>query len=118
MHAGGAPLLLNYAQRDAKNSRREQSWFWLAQINSPGIEQQALSVLEGKSKEASASVRRQIVFALSQLKAPRAAAALVQVVEKRSLAIATRKEALFWLGQIDDDAGVQYLDRVLSANRR
>jgi HEAT repeats len=115
MHNGGAPLLMNYALHDANSTVREQGWFWLAQINAAGIEQQALSVLQDAAKERSSSVRRQIVFALSQLQAPRAAAALMQVIEQQNVALATRKEALFWLGQIDDAAGVQYLDQVLSA---
>jgi hypothetical protein len=118
MHSGGAPLLMRFAQHDANSTVREQSWFWLAQINAVGIEQPALLALQDDAKERSSSVRRQIVFALSQLQAPRAAAALMQVVQQQNLALATRKEALFWLGQIDDAAGVQYLDQVLSAGGR
>jgi hypothetical protein len=118
MHSGGAALLMHHAQHDANSTVREQSWFWLAQINAAGMEQKALGTLQDTAKERASSVRRQIVFALSQLQAPRAAAALMQLVEQQNVALETRKEALFWLGQIDDPAGVQYLDQVLSAGGR
>ncbi len=114
MHNGAAPILLALAKGDAAAGIRRQSWFWLSQINATDLEREALLALR-----ADTPARRDgkgIIFALSQLQAPRAGSVLIAIVEDKKLAIKLRKEALFWLGQIEGDQGLNYLDRMLSSH--
>ena len=67
------------------------------------------------AQNAARNERNAIIFALSQLKAPRAGNALIAIVEDLKLGLAIRKEALFWLGQMEGDQGLDYLDRVLGS---
>ena len=116
VHAGAAPTLFNLAKHDAAAGIRRQSWFWLSQINTPELEREAMQALRAPLQARVRSEDNAIIFALSQLQAPRAGSALIAIVEDLKLGIAIRKQALFWLGQIDGDQGLNYLDRVLSAD--
>ena len=115
MHEGAAPLLFTIAKQDAVPGIRRQSWFWLSQINAVNLEREAMLALCLDSQNVARNERNAIIFALSQLKAPRAGNALIQVVEDLKLGLAIRKEALFWLGQMEGDQGLDYLDRMLSS---
>ena len=114
MHTGAAPILFSLAKRDAAAGIRRQSWFWLSQINASDLEREAMLALRVDPPARTES--NAIVFAVSQLQAPRAGAALIAIVEDTKLAIKVRKEALFWLGQLEGEQGLNYLDRVLGAD--
>jgi HEAT repeat protein len=57
------------------------------------------------------------VFALSQLPTTRAIAALKTLVES-SRSREVRREALFWLAQVDDDAVLPVFDALLDSGNR
>lgn len=114
MHKGGAATLFNLAKQDLSAGIRRQSWFWLSQINAPDLEREAMLALHDDGINRASSESNAIIFALSQLQAPRAGSVLIAIVEDVKLALAVRKEALFWLGQLEGDQGLNYLDRMLS----
>ena len=114
MHNGAAPILFALAKRDTAAGIRRQSWFWLSQINATDLEREAMLALRVDPPARSES--NAIIFALSQLQAPRAGTALIAIVEDKKLTIKLRKEALFWLGQLEGDQGLNYLDRMLGSH--
>ncbi len=112
MHRGAEPVLFTLAKQDSVPTIRRQSWFWLSQINAVNLEQEAMLALQAAPK----NEHNAIIFALSQLQAPRAGVALIKIVQDLKLRLAIRKKALFWLGQLEGDQGVDYLDRILSSD--
>jgi hypothetical protein len=103
-------LVLRQARTDAAEEVRSQAWFWLVQSGDARAESELTTALRA---EQSQQVRHQAIFALSQLPDGRGAPALITVIEDRKLGIEDRKQALFWLGQSENDEAIAYLDRVL-----
>jgi HEAT repeats len=105
-------LLASWALRGGDPALRKESMFWLAQAAYPETEATLQQVL---AQERDGDVREQAIFALSQLPAARASAALIDLVDDARGHRADRKRALFWLAQSDDDAAFVYLDERLQA---
>ncbi len=105
-------LLIKQGQQDRSAKVRAQAWFWLAQVGDAQAEPAIRAALKAESSK---EVRHQAVFALSQLPDERGVKALIALLEDRSLPLADRKQALFWLGQSEDDAAQAYLAQVLAA---
>ena len=103
-------VLIGQAKADPSAKVRSQAWFWLAQTGAPETESAIAAALVAEDK---VSVRHQAIFALAQLPKSRNVKALIRVIEERSLAMEDRKQALFWLGQIDSPEALAYLDKVL-----
>ena len=115
MHEGAQLVLFSLAKHNAASGIRRQSWFWLSQINALNLEHEAMLALRLNTQKSAPNERNAIIFALSQLTAPRAGNALIAIVQDLKLDFAIRKEALFWLGQLEGDQGLDFLDRVLGA---
>jgi len=111
VHRGSAPTMIRLATTDANPRLRAQAWFWLSQVSAPQMEAAIKAALQ---TERDRHVREQAIFALSQLPAERAAKALAALIEDPSLPREDRKHALFWMGQIDSDFAVSYLDKLLT----
>jgi len=111
VHRGSAAGMIRLATSDADPRMRSQAWFWLSQVSA---EQTESAIGAALKTEGDRHVREQAIFALSQLPPERAGKALAAVIENPALAREDRKQALFWMGQIDSDFAVSYLDKLLT----
>jgi HEAT repeat protein len=105
--------LIEAGRGDASGKVRGQAWFWLAQTGTTRAESALQAAL---ASEKARNVREQIVFALSQLPAPRSTDALIELIERPGAARDLRERALFWLAQSDDERAYAWLDRRLGAS--
>ncbi len=104
--------LVAIAREHASVGLRGEALFWLAQIDSPlavGEIERALRV------ETSAEARDRAITALAQLPAERGTPALKALVMDKTLPRATRKQALFWLAQSDDEGAQHAADELFGA---
>jgi hypothetical protein len=62
-------------------------------------------------------LRKDAIFAMSQLQGERAVDALFAVLRNRQLPQGVREQALFWLAQSDSDRAFEYLDQLLAGGR-
>lgn len=104
--------LIRLASTDANAHVRGQGWFWLAKTESTATEPAIGSALR---KERDDEVRRQAIFALSQLPEERSTHALIEIAEDRSRSSEDRKQAIFWLAQSNAASAQSYLERILTA---
>jgi len=111
-----APATLRTLATDHPRARiRSEALFWLAQKPDP----QAEAILDQAMRnDPDEDVRRKAVFATSQLPAERAVPILRALVEAQSESRELRKEALFWLAQIDDEAVIPVFDDLLGLGTR
>jgi len=70
------------------------------------------SLGESAQNDPNAAIRKSAVFALSRLPADQAVPQLIQVAST-SKDVATRREAIFWLGQSKDPKALEYLEKVV-----
>ena len=106
-----AEALAALAREHDDADTRGESLFWISQRKSPASKRSCARL----DHDASPSVRKKAVFALSQLPRERAVPALREIVESdRPRAI--RKEALFWLAQTDDDEALPVFDELFAAS--
>lgn len=103
-------LLRETARADRRTAVRGEALFWLAQDEDPQTEALARDALsEGRSRD----LREKAVFALSQLPAGRAIPALEALARDRGQDARTRRDALFWLAQQQDDEALAVFDELL-----
>ncbi len=103
--------LIKLGKNDANADVRSQAWFWLAQT---GASESEAAIYTAIQNDKDHDVREEAVFALSQLPDQRALKALVEILENREFGRDERKQALFWLAQIDSDDAASYLQKILS----
>lgn len=113
-HGTSPPHLIRAATTDSRPRVRAQAWFWLSQTGAAETES---AVNAGLRKETNRHVREQAIFALSQLKGERGGRALVAVASDASLPREDRKQAVFWMSQVESDAAVAYLDKILEGRK-
>jgi hypothetical protein len=89
---------------------RGQALFWLAQRAGA---QSAGAIDEALARDPDTAVKRQAVFALSQLPADDGVPRLIDVARSHSNA-AVRKQAMFWLGQSGDPRAIAFFEEVLT----
>jgi HEAT repeat protein len=111
--SSAAATITRTAQDDRSPHIRGQALFWLAQMQAPDAAGAEGAIAAATEKDPDAGVRKQAVFALSQLHGGRAVPALLKVA-RGSRDAALRKEAFFWLAQSKDPAALAYLDKVLN----
>jgi len=111
--------LLDLAKSDASVEIRSKAQFWLAQTilkkadGGEGVDPRIPSTLgEQAANDPNASIRRSAVFALSRLPDGQGIPKLIQVAST-SKDIATRHEAIFWLGQSKDPQALAYLEKLV-----
>jgi hypothetical protein len=90
---------------------RRKALFWLTQLRGAAGRD---AVLEAMKHEQQASVRKHAVFALSQLPEPLASESLITMLKQAQTDRMLRKEALFWLAQMESPAALAYLTDVLN----
>lgn len=110
---GRVAALARLGREDADNEVRAQAWFWLAQADAEAVDSE---IYDAIVREPDEHVRHQAIFALAQLPEGRAVKTLALVIENRGLAEDDRKQALFWMAQLDSDPAMAYIDRLLSDN--
>ncbi|HZL29419.1 MAG TPA: HEAT repeat domain-containing protein [Acidobacteriaceae bacterium] len=110
--------LLDLAKNDAAPKVRSQAQFWLAQMVvrkfEGGLQDSRIahSLVDSAQNDPNAAMRKSAVFALSRLPAEQAVPELIQVASTSKDA-ATRREAIFWLGQSKDPKALEYLEKVV-----
>lgn len=109
---GAADSLRRMARHDARAELRGEALFWLAQDEDPRTEALARDALAAGG----GVLREKAVFALSQLPPERAIPALDALARDRSQDARTRREALFWLAQQDDDDALAVFDELLGGD--
>lgn len=109
-----AAELRQLATAHADADIRGEALFWLAQNKDAQVETIALAALRGEPSRRSVD---KAVFALSQLPAARAIPALRKLVES-DRPREVRKQALFWLAQVDDAAVLPVFDELLGGAPR
>jgi len=108
------PALRAIATDHLHAGTRSEALFWLAQTSDPQAEAILQQALRNDPDQA---VRRKAVFAISQLPAEHTVPILRGLVEQKSESRELRKEALFWLAQIDDAAVVPVFDDLLGIGK-
>lgn len=114
-NAGSArSVLRELARSDRRPAVRGEALFWLAQVKDAQAETLARAALADGSGKA---VRDKAIFALAQLPPERAIPALEALARDRTQAADTRREALFWLAQQDDDRALDVFDELLGGTQ-
>ncbi len=111
--------LLVAAKSDPTPKVRSQAYFWLAQIAGKKAEVAAEAdprILKTLGDEAqsdpNASIRKSAVFALSRLPEDQGVPKLIEVANS-SADLATRREAIFWLGRSKGPRALEYLEKIV-----
>jgi len=103
--------LVRAAHRNPSGHIRGQALFWLAQKTSHKIAAEAIE--NAIENDPETEVKRQAVFALSQMPAEEGVPRLIAVARtNRNREV--RKQAVFWLGQSRDPRALQFFEEVLS----
>lgn len=101
--------------RSLPRAVRSSALFWLGQEAADAVagELTGVALREDEDQE----VRNAAVFALSQRPADEAVPALMEVARTADHA-ETRRQAMFWLAQVDDDRVTDFFERVLLGRSR
>ncbi len=103
--------LVRAAHQNPSGHIRGQALFWLAQKTSRKIAAEAIE--NAIENDPETEVKRQAVFALSQMPAEEGVPRLIAVARtNRNREV--RKQAVFWLGQSRDPRALQFFEDVLS----
>ncbi len=111
-HAGeaGRRELVRIARSGGSPKQREQAIFWMGQLRIDDSRDDLLALIEdGESRR----IREQAIFSYAQSPAGDRLDVLIGVIEDRHRDLYDRKQALFWLAQADDGAGVDYIQELL-----
>jgi HEAT repeat protein len=104
-------FLINAAGKDKDREVRKQAIFWLGQKAG----QRTLEVLGNtvEQNDEDTEVQKQAVFAISQRKKDESVPMLIKIAKTHQKG-EVRKQALFWLGQIDDERALEVFKEILS----
>jgi HEAT repeat protein len=104
-------FLINVAGKDTDREARKQAIFWLGQKAG----QRSLEVLGStvERNDEDTEVQKQAVFAISQRKKDESVPMLIKIAKTHQKG-EVRKQALFWLGQIDDERALELFKEILS----
>lgn len=104
-------FLINLAGKDSDREVRKQAIFWIGQKAG----QRTLEVLGNtvEQNDEDTEVQKQAVFAISQRKKDEAVPMLIKIAKTHQKA-EVRKQALFWLGQIDDERALELFKEILT----
>jgi HEAT repeat protein len=99
-------ILLTAARTDPDPEVKEQAVFWLSQVESP----KALAALDSILRsDGSPEIREKALFALSQQDTPQAHKSLREFAGGNNLPPKLQEQAIFWLGQSQNDEDVAFL---------
>jgi HEAT repeat protein len=102
--------MLEAARPPAPSRLRRQALFWLSQAASRRAGQ---GIRDAVDQDPDLDVKKQAVFALSQLPADEGVPHLIRVARTHAQR-EVRKRAMFWLGQSDDARALAFFEEVLS----
>jgi HEAT repeat protein len=104
-------FLIQIAEKETDREVRKQAIFWLGQKAG----QRALEVLGStvEKTDEDTEVQNQAVFAISQRKKEESVPMLIKLAKTHPKP-EVRKQALFWLGQIDDERALELFKEILS----
>ena len=106
--------LKRIARKHSDERLRGEALFWLAERHDAEVESIGLASID---QDPSMAVRKRAIFAIAQLPADRAIDTLKRVIHSdRPREI--RREALFWLGQQDDDRALAEFDTIFGDGPR
>jgi len=105
--ATAGPVLRRIAMSTAPTELRENAVFWLGQSDDPQAVEFLIELARG-----SGPLAEKAVFGLSQHDSPEATQALKALVTDPNVTADVRENAIFWLGQSDDDDNVDFLREV------
>jgi hypothetical protein len=108
--AAASRALVNVARNHQTPKVRENALFWLSQRAGDSLAPAAIA--EAIEKDPDTGVRRQAVFALSQLPKDESVPKLIDVARNNRNA-AVRQQAMFWLGQSNDPRAIKFFEDVL-----
>ena len=109
------PVLLRIAKnQQVRNDTRKQAVFWLSQEAGEAATRGLAELVQDDDEDR--EIRKQAVFALSQLDNDRGVPELIKVARThRDPQI--RKNAIFWLGQSEDPRAIALFEELLTKNR-
>ena len=117
-HAAMEALLVE-VKEDASVKVRGKAQFWLAQMAAnkiqanAGVDPRIAATLGDEARnDPNASLRKSAVFALSRMPDDQGIPKLIEVANTAP-DVATRREAIFWLGQKKDSRALAYLEKIV-----
>ncbi len=113
--AASRDALVDIARKPGHDKEREQAIFWMAQLRSAETRDVLIDLMKHGETRA---LREHAIFAWSQSPAEDRLEVLIDVIEDRDRDLHDRKQALFWLAQTDDGAGVDYIQDLLLGRSR
>jgi HEAT repeat protein len=104
-------FLINVATKDEDRDVRKQAIFWLGQKAGQKAAQALTDTVE--DKDGDTEIQKQAVFAISQRKKDESVPMLINIAKTHPKG-EVRKQALFWLGQIDDARALELFKEILN----
>jgi len=111
--------VLAEVKSDPSEKVRQKAQFWLAQMAgkkmeiSAGVDPRIAATLGDEARnDPNASLRKSAVFALSRMPDDQGIPKLIEVANTAP-DVATRREAIFWLGQKKDPRALAYLEKIV-----
>jgi len=89
---------------------RRQSIFWLGQKASEESVKALKAIVDDSDEET--KVKESAVFAISQLPTDRAVPMLIKIARSNNNP-KVRENAIFWIGQKDDEAALKFFEEIL-----
>ncbi len=113
MHAAPEAIatLTDMARNSSVAHQRSQALAWLARTASPTVSQPIID--EAIAKDPSTEVKRQAVFALSQIPHNDGVPRMIQLARTTQDAN-VRKQAMLWLGRAKDDRAYRFFQEILT----
>ncbi len=102
--------LIHIAKNDESSKVRKQSIFWLGQKATEKSVKALKAVVDDTDEDT--QVKQSAVFALSQLPKDRSVPMLIEIARSNDNP-KVRKNAIFWLGQKDDKAALEFFEEIL-----
>jgi HEAT repeat protein len=104
-------FLFKTAENDSDHEMRKKAIFWLGQKASQRTRETMGD--SDKDSDPETEVQKQAVFAVSQRRRDESVPLLIKIAKTHQNA-AVRKQAIFWLGQIDDERALGLFKEILS----
>lgn len=104
-------FLIRIASTDTDREARKQAIFWLGQKAGQRVSEVLNNTIE--QNDADTEVQKEAVFAVSRRKKEEAVPMLIKIAKTHPKP-EVRKQALFWLGQVDDERALEVFKEILS----
>jgi HEAT repeat protein len=106
-----ADFLIQVAEKESDREVRKQAIFWLGQKAGQRTLEALGNTVERSDEDT--EVQKQAVFSISQRKKDESVPMLIKIAKTHAKP-EVRKQALFWLGQIDDERALELFKEILS----